>query len=340
MHDFIFCDRSLVGRFDHINPTLQHLQQWSAKLWRPQLTSNWMFKIRGAGFFKIEFFYEDDCQFVLNNGPWFMGEVRLSLGRWSPDFDPQNPGPFKTPIWVRNISRSLCKTTNFSINMSANPAREVPGNDLSNSCADFMSVDDFIFHDKSLVGRFVHMNPTVQEFSRWSGMQWSRNLRSKWIFKILGEGFFKIEFFYDDDCQFVLNNASWFMREARLSLERWSPYFDFQNPCPFKTTIWMRNISRSLCNSTNFSINMSASLAHEVPGNDLSNSGADYMSVDDFIFHDKSLVGRFVHMNPTVQEFSRWSEMQWSRNLSKWILKILGEGVFKIEFFYEDDCQF
>ena len=292
----------------------------------------------GEGFLKIEFFYDDDCQFVLNNASWFMREARLSLERWSPYFDFQNPCPFKTTIWMRNISRSLCNSTNFSINMSASLAHEVPGNDLSNSGADYMSVDDFIFHDKSLVGRFVHMNPTVQEFSRWSEMQWSRNLRSKWILKILGEGVFKIEFFYEDDCQFVLNKDPWFMGEARLSLERWPPYFDPQNLGPFKTPIWVRNISRSLCNSTDFSINMSASRAHEVPCNNLSNSRANYMSVDDFISHDKSLVGRFVHMNPTVQEFSQWLGMQWRNMRSKCISKILGEGFFKIEFFYDDDC--
>ena len=243
--DFIFCDKSLVGRFTQMNPTLQGLQQWSATFWRCILRSNWMFKILGGGFFKIEFFDEDDCQIVLNNGPWYIqGVAELSLNKWSPDFDPHNPGPLETPIWFKNISRTLSNYTNLSINMLGSP-HKFPGNDLSNSGANYMSVDDFIFHDKSLVGRFVDMNPaftmvwtpTVQEISGWSGAQWGRNMRSKWIFKMLGEGYFRIEFFCEDDCEFVLSKGTWiwfwYSAMARLSLERWSPDFDPRNPGPF-----------------------------------------------------------------------------------------------------------
>lgn len=99
--DFIFSEKSLVGRFTLMNPTLQQLALWSGKQWRPKLRSNWMFKIMGEEFFKIEFFSQADCEFVLENGPWFMGAAGLSLKIWSPDFDHRNPGLLKTPIWMR-----------------------------------------------------------------------------------------------------------------------------------------------------------------------------------------------------------------------------------------------
>lgn len=96
--DFIFCDRSLVGRFTRVRPSLQELSQWSKTYWVSKLRSIWMFRSLGEGFFKIEFFDEEDCHFVLENGPWFMGVAGLSLKRWTPQFDPQNPGPLKTPV--------------------------------------------------------------------------------------------------------------------------------------------------------------------------------------------------------------------------------------------------
>lgn len=99
--DFIFSDKSLVGRFTHMNPTPEELLRWSEKQWKYKLSSIWIFKMMAEGFFKIEFFSEDDCHFVLENGPWFMGLAGLTLKRWSPDFDPKNPGQLKTPIWTR-----------------------------------------------------------------------------------------------------------------------------------------------------------------------------------------------------------------------------------------------
>eukprot|EP01018_Ginkgo_biloba_P030911 Gb_13691 [translate_table: standard] len=98
--DFIFSDRSLIGRFTGKSPTLQDLSHWSKINWASVLKSICMFKTLGEGFFKIEFFSQEDCEYVLENGPWFMGVAGLSLKRWSSDFDPQNPGPLKTPIWL------------------------------------------------------------------------------------------------------------------------------------------------------------------------------------------------------------------------------------------------
>lgn len=105
--DFIFSDKSLVGRFTLMNPSLEELLQWSGKQWKPKLSTIWMFKIMAEGFFKIEFFSEDDCEFVLENGPWFMGLAGLALRRWSPDFDPKSPGQLKTPIWMRLLNLPL-----------------------------------------------------------------------------------------------------------------------------------------------------------------------------------------------------------------------------------------
>uniref|UniRef100_A0A0D6R8S9 DUF4283 domain-containing protein n=1 Tax=Araucaria cunninghamii TaxID=56994 RepID=A0A0D6R8S9_ARACU len=98
--DFIFSDRSLVGVFTRLRPSVQELFQWSKSNWVSKLRSIWGFKIVGEGFFKIEFFDKDDCEFVFENGPWFMGVAGLTLKRWNPNFDPQNPGPLNTPVWM------------------------------------------------------------------------------------------------------------------------------------------------------------------------------------------------------------------------------------------------
>lgn len=105
--NFLFSDKSLIGRFTLKRPTLEELSEWALKNWEPELNSTWMLKDIGEGFFKFEFFSEDDCEYVLENGPWFMGVAGLSLKRWSPDFDPRNPGRFKTPIWVRLLNLPL-----------------------------------------------------------------------------------------------------------------------------------------------------------------------------------------------------------------------------------------
>jgi hypothetical protein len=105
--DFVFGDKSLIGWFALKRPTLEELSEWAEKNWESELNSTWILKDIGEGFFKFEFFSEDDCEFVLENGPWFMGVAGLSLKRWSPDFDPQNPGRLKTPIWVRLLNLPL-----------------------------------------------------------------------------------------------------------------------------------------------------------------------------------------------------------------------------------------
>uniref|UniRef100_A0A0C9QND9 TSA: Wollemia nobilis Ref_Wollemi_Transcript_18637_1149 transcribed RNA sequence n=1 Tax=Wollemia nobilis TaxID=56998 RepID=A0A0C9QND9_9CONI len=101
VHDVVFMCDSLVCRFTCIKPSVQDLCNWSKKHWGPKLRSIWTFEALANGFFKVNFLSQLDCKFVMDNGPWFMGSAGLSLKCWSPDFDPKNPGPMRTPIWVK-----------------------------------------------------------------------------------------------------------------------------------------------------------------------------------------------------------------------------------------------
>ncbi|GLJ38161.1 hypothetical protein SUGI_0776940 [Cryptomeria japonica] len=102
-NDVLFMCESLVGRFTCIKPSVQDLCNWSKKHWGPKLRSIWTFETLSNGFFRVDFFSQLDCQFVMENGPWFMGSSGLSLKCWSPDFDPKNPGPIGVPIWVKLV---------------------------------------------------------------------------------------------------------------------------------------------------------------------------------------------------------------------------------------------
>ena len=42
----------------------------------------------GKEFFLVRFSVKEDCEVVLRNGPWFIGENFLSIRPWEPNFKP------------------------------------------------------------------------------------------------------------------------------------------------------------------------------------------------------------------------------------------------------------
>nr|POF08483.1 hypothetical protein CFP56_42622 [Quercus suber] len=55
----------------------------------------------GKEFFLICFSVKEDCETVLRNGPWFIGENFLSIRPWEPNFKPAEANISSVAIWVR-----------------------------------------------------------------------------------------------------------------------------------------------------------------------------------------------------------------------------------------------
>ncbi|XP_030924751.1 uncharacterized protein LOC115951739 [Quercus lobata] len=55
----------------------------------------------GKEFFLVRFSVREDCEAVLRNGPWFIGENFLSIRPWEPNFNPAEANISSVAIWVR-----------------------------------------------------------------------------------------------------------------------------------------------------------------------------------------------------------------------------------------------
>jgi len=55
----------------------------------------------GKEFFLVRFSTKEDCEAVLRNGPWFIGENFLSIRPWEPNFKPVEANISSVAIWVR-----------------------------------------------------------------------------------------------------------------------------------------------------------------------------------------------------------------------------------------------
>ena len=55
----------------------------------------------GKEFFLVRFSVKEDCEVVLRNGLWFIGENFLSIRPWEPNFKPAEANISLLAIWVR-----------------------------------------------------------------------------------------------------------------------------------------------------------------------------------------------------------------------------------------------
>ncbi|KAL0007451.1 hypothetical protein SO802_008953 [Lithocarpus litseifolius] len=55
----------------------------------------------GYGFFLNRFYAKEDLDFVLQKGPWFIGDNFLSLRPWEPFFKPSTASVSTIAVWVR-----------------------------------------------------------------------------------------------------------------------------------------------------------------------------------------------------------------------------------------------
>ncbi|GLJ24226.1 hypothetical protein SUGI_0461950 [Cryptomeria japonica] len=79
--------------------TMEEFLDWSKGVWGNLLTHT--VKLLDHGFFLVSFPTTEDCRFVQENGPWFIGRSDLFIASWSPFCDPANAHITSIPIWIR-----------------------------------------------------------------------------------------------------------------------------------------------------------------------------------------------------------------------------------------------
>jgi hypothetical protein len=94
---FIYQRKSLICHFNGLWPSTFALREWVNKTW----SSDHELFLCSKGFFIVNFSTEEDCQRMLEQGPWFWGRSGLSMQKWFPDFNPLTMIAMTTPVWVR-----------------------------------------------------------------------------------------------------------------------------------------------------------------------------------------------------------------------------------------------
>ncbi|KAK1272713.1 hypothetical protein QJS04_geneDACA021438 [Acorus gramineus] len=85
----------IIGKSPVYTPFLQFLK----KKWKPK--ADFQLFLHGNGFFTIKFDLEEDCNFVLEGGPWTMEHRPFILRKWSPELRMEQERLSSIPIWVR-----------------------------------------------------------------------------------------------------------------------------------------------------------------------------------------------------------------------------------------------
>ena len=55
----------------------------------------------GKDFFLVRFRLKEDISSILENGPWFIGELFLSIRPWEPNFKPSAANVASVAVWIR-----------------------------------------------------------------------------------------------------------------------------------------------------------------------------------------------------------------------------------------------
>ena len=70
-------DHALIGKFIGIWPTEKVLQSWIMAKWKPK--GDITLQLGAKGFFMVIFICIEDCNRVLDRGPYFLNSARLYL---------------------------------------------------------------------------------------------------------------------------------------------------------------------------------------------------------------------------------------------------------------------
>ena len=96
---------TLVGYVLGNKPFYLHLKACVAKLWKPKCSME--VHSRENGYFFFKFGEEEECNRILQNGPWLFDGRLIVLKRWTEGLELERDLLSSVPIWVRMPSLPL-----------------------------------------------------------------------------------------------------------------------------------------------------------------------------------------------------------------------------------------
>ena len=91
-------ERSLIGQFIGLWPSLKTVQRWVERNWFDKTQGKISIRFFGKGYFTFHFETKEDKDLIFRNGPYFMDSRGLYLNKWTPDFDPELDIPGVVPV--------------------------------------------------------------------------------------------------------------------------------------------------------------------------------------------------------------------------------------------------
>ncbi|KAK1319609.1 hypothetical protein QJS10_CPB04g01898 [Acorus calamus] len=105
----------IIGKSPVYTPFLQFLQ----KKWKPK--ADFRLFLHGNGFFTVKFDLEEDCNSVLEGGPWTMEHRPFILRKWSPELRMEQERLSSIPIWASEVTGPLEKNAQPNRSKAALP---------------------------------------------------------------------------------------------------------------------------------------------------------------------------------------------------------------------------
>ncbi|KAK1283222.1 hypothetical protein QJS10_CPB21g01804 [Acorus calamus] len=92
-------DNAVIGYIIGKTPVYIPFVQFLRKLWKPK--GDFSLLLHGNGFFTVKFNLAEDCNSILEGGPWTMEHRPFILKKWSPDVRMEQERLSSIPIWAR-----------------------------------------------------------------------------------------------------------------------------------------------------------------------------------------------------------------------------------------------
>jgi hypothetical protein len=100
-------DWGLIGPFTGICPSLKMVATWLEKNLKPYIRDSMSHFFCDRGFFIFLFEHKEYRDHILWSGPYFLGEIRMYLNKWTSKFSPKNDVPFVVLMWVHILHLPL-----------------------------------------------------------------------------------------------------------------------------------------------------------------------------------------------------------------------------------------
>ena len=92
-------ENTLVGYVLGDKPFYMHLKACVHRMWRPSCSLDIFSRENGYFFFK--FGTKEECNRILQTGPWLFDGRLISLKQWSPDLGSEMDLLASVPVWIR-----------------------------------------------------------------------------------------------------------------------------------------------------------------------------------------------------------------------------------------------